>query len=150
MKPDLPKLVGRFRTPSCQNLYPWYTAIWSERESLALSFYQGKDRAGPMVHCPNFSLRLLRGLSSVFPVWECWWDQHNLAACGRTLVVTTAPPSGSAQLLTLVKRSQTQTNIAWSALHEVNEIVKFRVKEWNSVCQGLARGGNKVSVKQDE
>lgn len=60
MKLGSPKQVVRIRTSFLQNPYPWHCTIWSRRELLAPSFFEGRERASSYIQCPQ----LFRGTSS--------------------------------------------------------------------------------------
>lgn len=141
MKPDSPKLVGRFETPSCQNPYPWKNAIQSERDLLAPNFSQRRE--GLCTSIPIFLWELPRGLG----VLELWWDRHSLATWGRTEMAVWI----GGQHRSLPCPAQSRWNIpaqpapeegrSWS-IYQMPQLLQNCQKIWTLFCQSWSPGGS--------
>lgn len=84
-KPAWPNPLERFGTPSCWNPYSWHST-----PDTPSSHLPRKEGIGFVSRPPTFLRVLPRGLASILPVFEFWWDQHSLSANGIMETVTWA------------------------------------------------------------
>lgn len=75
MKRDSLKLIERLKTLSHQNPYSQCSDIWSRRDSLRLSFSQGRQRVGSHMQCPSFSEKAPQRTVFSFASFGVWQIQ---------------------------------------------------------------------------